>query len=114
MTFGFLKLGGILSFKPKMVNLYHWGDIHVWFSIAFIVASLLHVYLNWSALTNYFKTKLKKGIAFRVEWITPKCPDQRLMGSQSVAPLKHQNPAKMPLPFCAVNRFEIRALAEEL
>lgn len=47
-----------------------WAAVHVWFSIAFVVASFFHVYLNWSVLTNYFKTKLRQGLAFRVEWIS--------------------------------------------
>jgi hypothetical protein len=46
-----------------------WAAVHVWFSIAFIVASLFHIYLNWSVLTKYFKTKLRQGLAFRAEWI---------------------------------------------
>lgn len=46
-----------------------WAAVHVWFCIAFVVASLFHVYLNWSVLTNYFKTKLRQGLAFRAEWI---------------------------------------------
>ncbi|TKJ36184.1 MAG: hypothetical protein CEE38_12200 [Planctomycetes bacterium B3_Pla] len=47
-----------------------WTGVHVWFSIAFVVASVFHLYLNWAALTNYFKTKLKRGFAFRAEWIS--------------------------------------------
>jgi hypothetical protein len=47
-----------------------WAGVHVWFSIAFVVASLFHTYLNWSALVNYFRTKLKQGLAFRAEWIS--------------------------------------------
>lgn len=46
-----------------------WVAIHVWFSIAFVIASLFHIYLNWTALTSYFKTKLHQGFAFRAEWI---------------------------------------------
>ena len=47
-----------------------WVAVHVWFSIAFVVASLFHIYLNWTALTSYFKTKLQQGFAFRAEWIS--------------------------------------------
>ncbi|MBA7613884.1 hypothetical protein ES703_21142 [subsurface metagenome] len=47
-----------------------WVAVHVWFSIAFTVASLFHVYLNWSVLTNYFKTKVRQGLAFRAEWVS--------------------------------------------
>ncbi len=46
-----------------------WTAVHVWFSIAFVGASMLHIYLNWAALTTYFKTKLHRGLAFRTEWI---------------------------------------------
>ncbi len=47
-----------------------WAGVHVWFSIAFVVASLFHTYLNWSALINYFRTKLKQGLAFLAELIS--------------------------------------------
>ena len=47
-----------------------WAAVHVWFSIAFVVASLFHIYLNWSVLTSYFKTKLRQGLAFRTEWVS--------------------------------------------
>ncbi len=46
-----------------------WVAVHIWLSVACIVASMIHIYLNWSALTNYFKDKVSKGLAFRVEWI---------------------------------------------
>ena len=45
-----------------------WTAVHVWFSIAFVIASACHIYLNWAALTNYFKTKLHQGFALRPEW----------------------------------------------
>jgi hypothetical protein len=47
-----------------------WAAVHVWLSIAFVVASIFHIYLNWTALINYFKAKIRKGLAFRVEWIS--------------------------------------------
>jgi len=47
-----------------------WIAVHVWLSIAFVTASFIHIYLNWAVLTNYFKTKLHKGLAFRSEWIS--------------------------------------------
>jgi len=46
-----------------------WIAIHVWLSIAFVIASFIHIYLNWAVLINYFKIKLHKGLAFRYEWI---------------------------------------------
>jgi hypothetical protein len=47
-----------------------WTAVHVWFSIAFVIAAAFHVYLNWAALTNYFKTRLHQGFAFRPEWVS--------------------------------------------
>ena len=47
-----------------------WVAVHVWLSIAFVIASFIHIYLNWTALMNYFKSKVRKGWAFRVEWIS--------------------------------------------
>lgn len=46
-----------------------WVAVHIWLSIAFVIASVLHIYLNWTALTNYFMSKIHKGLAFRAEWI---------------------------------------------
>lgn len=46
-----------------------WTAIHVWFSIAFVIASAFHIYLNWTALCCYFKNKLREGFAFRPEWV---------------------------------------------
>jgi hypothetical protein len=46
-----------------------WVATHVWFSIAFVVASIFHIYFNWAALICYFKTRIRKGFAFRAEWI---------------------------------------------
>ena len=46
-----------------------WVAVHVWLSIAFIIASAIHIYLNWSVLISYFKSKIRKGWAFRAEWL---------------------------------------------
>ncbi len=46
-----------------------WVALHVWFSIGFVVTSIFHIYFNWAALMNYFKSKLTKSFAFRSEWI---------------------------------------------
>jgi len=46
-----------------------WTGVHVWFSLAFVIASAFHIYLNWACLTSYFKNKLRQGLALRTEWI---------------------------------------------
>jgi hypothetical protein len=46
-----------------------WAAVHVWFSTAFVVASIFHIYFNWTALICYFKAKVRKGFACRAEWI---------------------------------------------
>ncbi len=45
-----------------------WIGLHDWFSIIFVVASVFHVYLNWKALVSYFKNKVSKAFALRIEW----------------------------------------------
>jgi len=47
---------------------HQWVGLHDWFSIIFIVASIFHVYLNWKALVSYFKNKVNKAFALRIEW----------------------------------------------
>lgn len=47
-----------------ILMLLHWGfpaihPIHEWGGVAFVVGGLLHVILNWRALTTYFKPKLR-------------------------------------------------------
>lgn len=43
--------------------------VHVWFGTVFVIAAAYHIYLNWTALKNYFKTKVGEGIGLRTEWI---------------------------------------------
>jgi len=47
---------------------HQWIGLHDWFSIIFIVASVFHVYLNWKPLVSYFKNKVSKAFALRIEW----------------------------------------------
>jgi hypothetical protein len=47
---------------------HQWIGLHDWFSIIFIAASVFHVYLNWKALVSYFKNKVSKAFALRIEW----------------------------------------------
>ena len=46
-----------------------WIAIHIWLSIACIVATIIHIYLNWTVLINYFKDKINKAPALRTEWV---------------------------------------------
>jgi len=43
--------------------------VHVWFGTVFVIAAGYHIYLNWTALKNYFKTKVGEGIGLRTEWV---------------------------------------------
>jgi len=45
------------------------GAVHVWFGTVFVIAAAYHIYLNWTALKNYFKTKVGEGIGLRTEWV---------------------------------------------
>ena len=46
-----------------------WVAVHVWLSLAFVIASAVHIYLNWRVLMSYFKSKARKSWAFRTEWL---------------------------------------------
>jgi hypothetical protein len=46
-----------------------WVAVHVWLSIVFLIASLFHLYLNWTPLVNYFRSRIRKSFGFRIEWI---------------------------------------------
>jgi len=48
---------------------HQWIALHDWFSIIFIVAAVLHTWLNWKPLVSYFKDKLSKTFTFRPEWM---------------------------------------------
>lgn len=45
------------------------GAVHVWFGTVFVIAAGYHIYLNWTALKNYFKTKVGESIGLRTEWV---------------------------------------------
>ncbi len=47
---------------------HQWIGLHDWFSIIFIAASVFHIYLNWKPLVSYFKNKVSKAFALRIEW----------------------------------------------
>ncbi|UCF15332.1 MAG: DUF4405 domain-containing protein [Phycisphaerales bacterium] len=46
-----------------------WVAVHVWLSIAFVIASFIHIYLNWAVLINYFRSRIHRKPAFRAEWL---------------------------------------------
>jgi len=47
---------------------HQWTGLHDWFSIIFVVASLIHLYLNWKPFVSYFKNKITKAFTLRTEW----------------------------------------------
>jgi hypothetical protein len=47
-----------------------WDGLHIWFSLIFMVAALLHLYLNWRSLLSYFRHKVRRVFALRTEWLT--------------------------------------------
>lgn len=46
-----------------------WTGLHVWFSVVFLVAAILHLVFNFRPLLNYFKDRLTRRVGFRWEWI---------------------------------------------
>lgn len=47
---------------------HQWIAIHIWFSVIFSMASLLHIYLNFKAIANYLSVTKNKAYKFRFEW----------------------------------------------
>jgi hypothetical protein len=45
-----------------------WGGLHIWFSLIFMVAAVLHLYLNWRCFLTYFRSRVRKAFALRTEW----------------------------------------------
>jgi len=45
-----------------------WDALHIWFSLLFMIAALLHLYLNWRSFLSYFRNKVRKAFALRAEW----------------------------------------------
>lgn len=46
-----------------------WTGLHVWFSVVFIVAAILHLVFNFRPLLNYFRDRLTRQLGLRREWI---------------------------------------------
>jgi hypothetical protein len=45
-----------------------WDGLHIWFSLIFMIAAILHLYLNWRSFLSYFRDKVRKAFALRSEW----------------------------------------------
>jgi len=45
-----------------------WQGLHIWFSVLFMVAAVVHIVYNWSCLVRYCQSKVTKGFALRAEW----------------------------------------------
>jgi len=46
-----------------------WGGLHIWFSLIFMIAAGLHLYLNWRSFLSYFRDRIRKAFALRTEWV---------------------------------------------
>ncbi len=46
-----------------------WGALHIWFSVIFMVAGILHLYLNWHCFLSYFRNRARQAFALRWEWV---------------------------------------------
>jgi len=46
-----------------------WQALHIWWSLVFMVAAVVHLAYNWRCLLGYFKSKVDAARALRVEWI---------------------------------------------
>ncbi len=46
-----------------------WAGQHIWFSLIFMIAAILHLYLNWRSFLSYFRSKIRKAFAWRTEWV---------------------------------------------
>lgn len=46
-----------------------WGALHIWFSLIFMIAAVLHLYLNWRSFLSYFRDKVRKAFTLRTEWL---------------------------------------------
>ncbi len=45
-----------------------WSGLHIWFSLIFMIAAALHLYLNWRVFLSYFRTRIHRAFALRMEW----------------------------------------------
>lgn len=47
---------------------HQWQGLHVWFSLVFMVAAVVHLVFNWRCLLSYFQSTVRKHLALRWEW----------------------------------------------
>ena len=48
---------------------HQWGAVHICFGVVFLIASILHIWLNIKPLISYFASKAKDASKLRTEWI---------------------------------------------
>jgi uncharacterized membrane protein YgcG len=46
-----------------------WGDLHITFAALFLLAGVLHVWLNWRPLLSYLRTRRATPRGWRWEWV---------------------------------------------
>lgn len=46
-----------------------WAGQHIWFSLVFMIAAILHLYLNWRSFLSYFRSQVRRAFALRTEWV---------------------------------------------
>jgi len=46
-----------------------WADVHLVFSLFFLIGIVFHVIYNFSCFLHYFKSHITKKLAFRKEWV---------------------------------------------
>ncbi|MDY0358099.1 MAG: DUF4405 domain-containing protein [Sedimentisphaerales bacterium] len=45
-----------------------WQALHIWFSLLFMVAAIVHIVYNWQCLLRYCQSKVTKAFTLRAEW----------------------------------------------
>jgi uncharacterized membrane protein YgcG len=46
-----------------------WQGLHIWLSLVFMVAAVIHTVLNWRPLVSYLKSRVSRSFAMRWEWV---------------------------------------------
>jgi hypothetical protein len=46
-----------------------WIGLHIWSSLIFTVAAIVHICLNWRCLMSYLKSRVSRSFALRAEWM---------------------------------------------